>query len=369
MDKIDFFNTAVSRDAFIKVAEVLSSSFLSEGKLVVDFENALFENAGVVNAVATNSGTAALHLALVVAGVGAGDEVIIPAQTFIATGLAVLMTGAIPVFADIQYDTGNIDPLDVEKKITHNTRVIMPVHWGGYPCDMDALRTIATAHNLLIIEDAAHAIGATYKENSIGAISDMTCFSFQAIKHLTTGDGGALACRHPAHYEKAMALRWFGIDRKNSPVGLLGEREYNLCLIGYKYHLNNYAAALGLANINELSANLKRRREIARFYNSELGNVAGINLFNYKGDRESAYWLYGFHVENREAFILHLKQADIPSSVIHLGIQKNDIFTNTSKQTLPVQYAFDKSQIHIPVHNDLTDEQIQLIVKTIKAGW
>ena len=163
MDKIDFFNTAVSKEAITKVGEVLSSTFLSEGKLVAEFETALFEKTGIVNAVALNSGTSALHLALVVAGIGKGDEVIIPSQTFIATGLAVMMTGATPVFADIEYETGNIDPLDIVKKITLNTKAIMPVHWGGYPCDMDEIKAIAINHNLLIIEDAAHPIGATYK--------------------------------------------------------------------------------------------------------------------------------------------------------------------------------------------------------------
>ena len=369
MDKIDFFNTAINGAAFKKVGEVLSTTFLSEGKLVAAFEGALFDTAGIINPVALNSGTAALHLAFVVAGIGIGDEVIIPSQTFIATGLAVLMTGATPVFADIQYETGNIDPLDVIKKITSNTKAILPVHWGGYPCDMDELKAIAKDHNLLNIEDAAHAIGATYKGNKIGAISDMTCFSFQAIKHLTTGDGGALACKNKDHFVKAMALRWFGIDRKNSLVGLLGEREYNLDTIGYKYHLNDYAAALGLANITDLQANLKRRRAIAACYNNELSKVDGIELFKYNKDRESAYWLYGFHVENRDAFILNLKQANIPVSVVHQGVHKNDLFIHHSKQSLINQAAFDQSQIHIPVHNNLTDEQVHFIVKTIKAGW
>lgn len=369
MQPINFFNTYIAPTAFDKVKSVLQSTFLSEGSLVAEFETGLSEKMGIINPVALNSGTASLHLALVVAGIGKGDEVIIPAQTFIATGLAVIMTGATPVFADIQYETGNIDPEDVIKKITPKTKAIMPVHWGGYPCDMDELQSIATANKILIIEDAAHAIGASYKNRMVGSISDMTCFSFQAIKHLTTGDGGALSCINQQHFEKAMALRWFGIDRNNSPVGLLGEREYDLEEIGYKYHLNNYAAALGLANLNDLEANLKRRREIVAYYNEELRGVAGIKLFNYHPDRESAYWLYGFHVENREVFISTLQKQGIPASVVHLGIHKNNIFTHFSKDKLTVQNKFDKKQIQIPVHNDLTSEQVLFIVKTIKKGW
>jgi perosamine synthetase len=368
MPKIDFFNTHIGEHALDKVKEVLQSTFLSEGKLVADFEAALTQTCGIINPVALNSGTAALHLALVTAGIGEGDEVILPAQTFIASGLAILMAGAIPVFSDIQYETGNIDPVDVLKKITTNTKAIMPVHWGGYPCDMDELKAIATAHNLLIIEDAAHAIGATYKNKYIGSISDMTCFSFQAIKHLTTGDGGALACRDPNHFEKAIALRWFGIDRKKSPVSLLGEREYNVTEVGYKYHLNNYAAALGLANIDCLQNNLKRRREIAGYYDNELMSVKGLSLFKYEKDRESAYWLYGFHVQERKEFVLKLKEKGIPANIVHAGIDRNDVFKNSWCE-LPVQRQFDSTQIHLPVHNGITDEQVEYIVKNIREGW
>jgi perosamine synthetase len=368
MDKIEFFNTYISERAFDRVKEVLQSTFLSEGKIVADFENVLSKQCGILHPVALNSGTAALHLALVTAGIGSGDEVILPAQTFIASGLAILMAGATPVFADIQYETGNIDPVDVQKKITVATKAIMPVHWGGYPCDMDELNVIATANKLLIIEDAAHAIGATYKNNFIGSISDMTCFSFQAIKHLTTGDGGALACKNSNHFEKAMALRWFGIDRKNSPVSLLGERDYNITEIGFKYHMNNYAAALGVANLETLTENVKRRRQIAAYYDNELKNTAGIKLFNYKKDRQSAYWLYGFHVDEREQFILKLKNAGVPASIVHAGIDKNDVFKK-SQCALPVQRKFDAAQIHIPVHNELTNEQVEYIAKIIKSGW
>ena len=368
MKKINFFNTYISPSAADSVQHVLQTGFLSEGKVVAEFEAGLTKEAGIVNPVALNSGTAALHLALVVAGIGEGDEVIIPAQTFIATGLAVLMTGAKPVFADIQYETGNISPADVIKKISVRTKAIMPVHWGGYPCDMDDLQVIATANKLLLIDDAAHAIGATYKNQKIGSIGDMSCFSFQAIKHLTTGDGGALGCKSLQHYKKAMSLRWFGIDRQNSPVGLLGEREYNLEEIGYKYHLNNFAASLGLANLELLQKNLDRRREIAAHYTSELQHVPGINLFNYNEDRESAHWLYGFHVENREQFISKLKENDIPVSIVHVGIDVNKLFQK-SWSNLPAQRKFDLTQIHIPVHNELDDEQVLQIVNTIKAGW
>ena len=369
MHSISFFNTAVSAGAIEAVSDILRSTFLSEGKTVEAFELGLANEAGMLHPVTVNSGTAALHLALVLAGVGPGDEVIIPAQTFVATGLAVLMVGATPVFADIEMHTGNIDVADIKRKISPATRAIMPVHWGGYPCDMDAISAVATAHNLTVIEDAAHAIGASYKGQAIGSISDFTCFSFQAIKHLTTGDGGAIACKDPADFNKAMTLRWFGIDRKNSPVGALGEREYNLASIGYKYHLNNYAAALGMANLKDLAANVKRRQQIAAHYDAELQTIAGLSPFTYHTQNSSSYWLYGIHVERRSAFIQKLQSHGIPASVVHLGIHKNDLFIHSSKHDIPVQVQFDASQIHIPVHNELTDEQVEAIVDCIKSGW
>src|SRR5262249_43887055 len=158
------------------------------------FEQELATTLGLIRPVAVNSGTSALHLALEVAGVGSGDEVILPAQTFVASGLSILMCDAAPVFADIQPFTGNIDPGSVRAKITARTKAIMPVHWGGYPCDMDEINAIARGHDLAVIEDAAHALGAIYKGRPVGALSRFTAFSFQAIKHLTTGDGGALCC-------------------------------------------------------------------------------------------------------------------------------------------------------------------------------
>jgi perosamine synthetase len=170
---------------------------LSEGRLVKEFEEKLEKELGLKNPIAVNSGTSALHLAIVLAGIGPGDEVILPAQTFIATGLVIAQEKAVPVFADIQYKTGNIDPNKIEEKITKKTKAILVVHWGGTPCDMDEIHTIAKKHKLVVIEDAAHALGATYKKRPIGSISDFTCFSFQAIKHLTTGDGGAVCVKDP----------------------------------------------------------------------------------------------------------------------------------------------------------------------------
>jgi len=217
-----FNHTTVSEAAIANAVATLRSGFLSEGKQVKKFEEELGAKLGLVGAVALNSGTTALHLALELAEVGKGDEVVIPPQTFIATGMAVLMSGATPVFADIQYETGNMDAESLRKKITPKTKAIIPVHWAGYPCDLDEINQIAREQNLEVIEDAAHALGARYRGKPVGAISRFTCFSFQAIKHLTTGDGGSLCCLRPEDERRARVRRWFCIDRENSRPSFWG---------------------------------------------------------------------------------------------------------------------------------------------------
>ncbi len=366
-DMIPIHLTYIHPDASEIIAKVLSSTFISEGEVVKSFEGQLEEQLRLRYCVTVNSGTAALHLALSLAGVSEGDEVILPAQTFVATGLVILQQRARPVFADIDYATGNIDVASIRKKITRKTKAIMPVHWGGYPCDMDEINAIAREHQLVVIEDAAHALGATYKNSPVGNLSDYTCFSFQAIKHLTTGDGGAV-CTKPDKYRQAMARRWFGIDRINSTMSELGERTYNLDELGYKYHLNNYAAALGIANLRNLKARLAQRREVAKYYRSELDGLEGLKLFNNKADRESSYWLFGIHVQQRNNFVRSLKARGVTASVVHQRIDRNAIFGGTNRD-LVQQEEFDQTQIHIPIHDDINLDKAKYIIDAIKQGW
>ena len=365
---ISLFATFVHPTARQRVGNVLASTFLSEGKLVREFEARLSTDLGMVHPAALNSGTSALHLALEVAGIGRGDEVILAPQTFIASALTVVQTGATPVFADIQYETGNIDPTNIEHRITARTKAIMVVHWGGYPCDLAEIQAIADRHGLVVIEDAAHAPGATYRGRAIGSISDYTCFSFQAIKHLTTGDGGALCARDPEKAHEVSRRRWFGIDRANSPVSELGEREYDLTDIGYKYHLSDFAAALGLANLEGFGERMLRRRALVRRYQDGLQNVTGLTHFVHQPDRESAHWLFGFHVADRLQFVRRLKASGIASSVVHDGIDHNSLFGG-KRPELMQQRRFDQTQIHIPMHDGLTSEQVDYIIHIIRQGW
>jgi perosamine synthetase len=357
----------MSEEAILQARETLRSGYISEGRRVKAFENALRDHLGLVQPVAVNSGTSALHLALVIAGVGPGDEVILPAQTFVATGLTVLMQRAKPIFADIEPLTGNIDPKSIEAKITTQTKAIIPVHWGGYPCDLDEINRIAARQNTAVIEDAAHALGAFYRGRPIGAISRFTAFSFQAIKHLTTGDGGALCCLEEADVHQARKLRWFGIDRKGSNPSQLGERIYDITDVGYKYHMNDLAAAVGLGNLQDFPWCLARRQEIGARYRAGLAGVSGITLLEAANDRQSAYWLFTLRVERRIQLIRKLHRAGIPASVVHQRIDRNSVFGGVTD--LPNQALFDNEQLAIPLHAALSNEDVEHVVATIRGGW
>ena len=365
---LSFFHTNISPEAMQLVNEVVGSGFISAGKMADRFEKELAEKLGIANPVTVNSGTSALHLALILAGVGKGDEVILPAQTFIATGLVILMQGAKPVFADIQPDTGNIDPESVREKITTRTKAIVPVHWSGYPCDLDEINQIAAEYGLAVIEDAAHAIGATYKGRPIGSISRFTAFSFQAIKHLTTGDGGALCSINSEDKYLAKRLRWFDIDRENSSPTILGERDYDAKKVGYKYHMNDVSAAMGIGNLNSLSNIIEHHNKIAKIYSRELFGTTGLKLMNYKTDRQSSWWFFQLLVERRNDFILALKEHNIPASVVHLRIDRNSVFGALNNELIG-QNMFNEMQVALPVHCGISVDDAEQIAIIVKKGW
>lgn len=366
-NSINFFSTTVTENSINYALDALKSTMISAGKKADLFEKKLTEF-GLVNPVTLNSGTVTMHLALLASGIKKGDEVIIPSQTFISTGLSVLYAGATPVFADINHLDGNISVESIKSKITNKTKAIIPVHWGGYPCDMDKINSLSEEYNLSVIEDAAHAFGSTYKNKLIGTISRFTSFSFQAIKHLTTGDGGALCCLNNEDEKLVKRLRWFDIDRENSKTGFLGEREYDAKNIGYKYHMNDIAASIGIGNLEQINDKLDKISNIAKQYKEELNDVGGIQLMNYESDRKSSYWLFPMLVEDRENFIRKMKEVKIPVSVVHQGIDKNSIFGGKNYD-LVNQRLFDDNQIHIPINDTLTYENIDYIIKNIKSGW
>lgn len=364
---IQIFKTRISEDCVERVTKVLRSGYIGEGPMVKEFEDSMAK-LGMSYPLGLNSATSALHLAVVLCGVKPGDEVITTAQTFMATSHVILAQGAKPVYADVKYEDGNIDPADIEHRITKKTKAIMIVHWAGYPCDLDEIHAIAARHNLPVIEDGAHALGAEYKGKPIGSLSRFTCFSFQAIKHLTTGDGGMLCCTLEDDYHAARRQRWFGIDRLNRKPSALGEPEWNVTELGFKYHMNDIAAAIGLGNLPSLPMILARRTEIAGIYRKDLGQVSGLKLFESKSDRKHANWLFCLHVEKRLAFIEMMAKKGIVASVVHLRIDQNDVFGGM-RHDLPNLARLTEDLVCIPVHDQLTDAEVRHIVQSVKGGW
>lgn len=365
---MQFFHTTVTEEAIARVGEVLRSGFLNEGQAVREFEAALKDWTGAPHVLAVNSCTSALSLCLLHLGVGPGDEVIVPPQTFIATGLVVLHAGGTPVFADIDPETANISATSVRSRITSRTKAIIAVHWGGAPCDMDALHAVADEAGLPLIEDAAHAFGARYRGRPIGAISRFTCFSFQAIKGLTTGDGGAIACRDEADVKPLQKLRWFGIDKSLTQVNAIGERITNVDVAGFKNNMNNISAAIGLGNLPGYGARLARRAAIAARYRETFHGLNGLTLLRSEVGAESSWWLFTLRVERREDFARAVSGRGIPVSVVDRRIDRHSVFGGERKD-LPGAAQLDAEQIALPLHEGLSEDDVAQIVEAVKAGW
>jgi perosamine synthetase len=368
MPNISFFKPYVNKRSIELVTETLGSGWIGEGPRVREFETRIGKLVGASFPVAVNSGTSALHLALRVAGVKPGDEVITTAQTMLATTQAILACGALPVYSDVQYGTGNISPADLAHRINPRTKAILAVDWGGYPCDFDELLTLAQNHGLQLIEDAAHALGASYHGKPIGSVCPYTCFSFQAIKHLTTGDGGMVCVPGERAYRTAIRLRWFGIDRFDRQPSVLGEPIWNVTELGYKYHMNDLAAAIGLGNLEDWDFILSRRRQVAETYYQMLKAVPGVRHFDHDNDRRSAHWLFSIHVERREDFCRAMQARGIPVSVVHLRIDRNDI-CGGERDDLPELSRFTKTHVSLPLHPLLTDEDVQMVIEGVRGGW
>jgi perosamine synthetase len=369
MSKIPFFKTYISKHALNKVKSTIKSTFLNEGKIVKNFETEIGNFLNLKNINTTSSGTSAIHLALACLKLKKGDEVILTPQTFIASGLAILYVGASPIFCDIDLETGNISIESLKKKISKNTKAIIAVHWSGYPCDMSKLKRVCKFQDrkITLIEDAAHAFGAKYNGKTIGSISDFTCFSFQSTKHLTTGDGGAVVSKSKKNHEKIRRLKWFGIDRYKDKPNYLGERQYNTKTISYKYHMNDFAASLGIENLKIMKKILNYHNKIGKLYSKYLGNIPGIKLMNYDKKNFHSYWFYQLMVKNRKRFIKKIRSLGYPCVVVNQRIDRNLIFKH--KTILPNLDYFYKHQIGLPVNTSINEKDIKLISKSLKNGW
>lgn len=364
---IVLFYPHISELARKRVYDQLGTRWIGQGPSVEKFEAEFSRKfCGGLTTAAVGSGTDALHLAYVLAGIEAGDEVITPVFTCTATNIPLLYIGARPVFADIQPNTMNIDPEHVRKLLTERTKAIICVHYGGLPCDMDELHQIAQQAGIPVIEDAAHAVGAEYRGRSIGSISQFTMFSFQAIKHITTGDGGMLAMRDTSLLPKAKRIRWFGIDREGKQNATWAN---DIWEVGYKYQMTDIAAAMGLAALEEWEVVRQHRRKLFTIYERGLSNVPGIRFIGgAQTDRVHAAWLCTILAKGRPQLQRKLRENRIESNQVHY---RNDRYTlfRESRGSFPNMDAVEDDYLVLPLHTRMTAEDAEKVVSVISSGW
>ena len=289
MKTINMFSPHMTEAAIRRATEVLHTPMIGQGQVVDEFERAIQSSLGLSRVVALNNSSSAIRLALDIAGVQPGDEVISTAMTCTLTNHPILEQFAKIIFADVQADTGNIDPQDVERRITEKTRAIVCTHWGGTPSDVDELNEIARRHNLPVIEDASEAFGASYRGRSIGLHSRFVAYSFHAIQIVTASEGGALAVQSGADEDLARLKRWYGIDRIGRKSNLLGYYDFDVTSMGYGYYLTNLNAAIGMENLYTLDDQRSHRQALADVYWEKLANVPGLTLLRSHTDRVPAY--------------------------------------------------------------------------------
>lgn len=372
--KIPLFYPYVSERAIKEVVKVLKTKFIGQGPKIPEFEQKFARKFKTKYAVAVNSGTAALHLAYILAGVKRGDEVVGPLFTCSATWHPVLQLGAKPVFADIK-DDFTINPVDLERKITRKTKAIVVMHYGGCLADMGKIMKIAEKHNLPVIEDTAQALGAKYKGKYAGTIGDYGCFSFQAIKYMTTIDGGMLVMKKKEDYEKAKRIRWFGIDRdlkikkdwQQFKDWERREMTFDVWEIGYKYHMNNFNAVMGLVHMQELDKILAYQRNLNKLYRKLFKNVKGIKFLPEKPSDTN--WLMTVLVDKRDDFARKLKNAGIETNTVHIRNDVYKIFKPYAKGLFPNMDRVELKYLCLPIHFKIKPSDVKKICNIVKSGW
>ena len=367
---IPLFKVFMPASVMEPLRETLLSGYIGQGARVDEFEAKLSEwfhdpmQSHYPNVLTLNSCTSALQLALRLANVGHGDFVISSSMSCLATNTAIRAVGAHPQWADINPRNGNIDPESVHKRITAKTKAIMVVHWGGYPVDLYEINAIAHEYGIPVIEDAAHAMGSIYQGVKIGNHSQFVAFSFQAIKHMTTVDGGALLCRRREDYERGKLLRWYGINREGNRKDFRCEED--VAEAGFKYHMNDVNATIGIEQLKHVDYVIEAHRSNAAYYDKELAGLESVKLLDYKADRLSSYWLYSILVENKPKFYEYMKGMGITVSQVHA---RNDLHTlfKDYRVDLPGVTEFVSKLCCIPCGWWVSRNDRERIAKAIKS--
>jgi perosamine synthetase len=356
------------------VVEVLRSDWLTTGPKVAEFEEAFAARVGAAHAVSFTSGTAALHAAAFAAGLKAGDEAITTPMTFAATANCVLYQGAAPVFADVSADTLNLDPEQIEKKISPRTKAILPVDYAGHPAELTPIIETARRHGLVVIEDACHALGAEYDGRRVGSIADMTVFSFHPVKHITTGEGGMVATNNPQFAETLRRFRNHGISSDARQRQNAGQWHYEMVLLGFNYRLPDIVCALGIQQLKKLDANLARRREIAALYTAAFRDVSGVIPPVVRPEANPAWHLYPIRLDpeklsaDRAQIFRALRAENIGVNVhyipVHLHPYYRERFGYKGGEFPVAEDAYSRL-ISLPMFHGMSDQDVKDVIAAI----
>lgn len=366
--EIPFHRAHITADEVNGVVDAVKSGWLTMGPKTVEFENKfrdyIFSGSSVPAdkqfSVSFNSATAALHLALKAIGLKAGDEVIIPTNTFIATAEVVTYFGAIPVLCDVEYDTHNIDVSKLDALITPKTKAIIPVDYGGQMCDMDEIVALAGKHELKVIEDAAHCLPSAYKGRRVGTMGDITCFSFYATKTLACGEGGMAVTINPDYAKTMKVNRLHGISRDAwDRYTAKGNWYYEVVDNGNKYNTTDIQSALGIAQLAKLEKMYAMRKKVADIYNSAFAGSA-VALPVIRADRDTSWHLYAIKVNNRDELMLKLKESGISTSLHFIPVHRQPYYAakyGYKKENYPVSERVYSQSISLPIYPDMTEEE------------
>jgi perosamine synthetase len=372
--QVPFHRPSLGDDEIRAVADVLKAGWLTAGKKTAEFETAFADFVSSPHAVAVNSATSALHLALIAAGVSEGDEVLVPAMTFASTAGVVRYLGARPVLVDIERDTHLMDAGKIEERITERTRAIIPVHYGGQPCDMDAICGIARSRGLHVVEDAAHSLPARYRGRPIGSVGDFTCFSFYATKTITTGEGGMICTVDGKRAARMRRLRTHGIDR-DAWSRLESSRfwQYDVAELGYKYNTTDIAAAMGIEQLKRAESMREARRRIAGRYDAAFRGVPGLDLYVVRPDRESAWHLYPLRIDpeglsiGRDRFIEELERRGVGVSVHFIPIYEFTYYKGLGYDGAGCdgcRWVFERT-LSLPIYPSMGDGEIDHVAESV----
>lgn len=340
---------------------VLYGGFIGEGEPVYAFERAFAEQFGIVNPLGMSSGTGALHVALLLAGSAPGREVISTSMTAEPTNTVIAQTGATPIFADVDPLTGNLSPGAVAAAINDRTVAICVVHYAGYPADMKALKEISDRAGVVLVEDCAHALGARYRQKPVGSIGDSAIFSFQAIKHMTTVDGGMLTLKDASKLAEARRLRWFGLT-KGVP-----RTEVDITRPGFKYNMNNVTATIGLAQLAGIDRLIERHRQNGQFYEGRLGQVSGVVPASIAEGAEPSYWLYTLLCDDSDEVEARLADIGVMASKLHRPNHYHTAFRPYAGD-MPGLDSFYRRLLHIPCGWWVSDDDRERIVEALIKG-